>query len=313
LGTWRLRRADIVDYHTHLHHGIREFRLRSKLRRRPFKFTQVFPVDDAFTAWFAGLVDSDRARHDDILERLARDDRLGATPALRLERAGHARRIARWLTWLSFGITLWAFARPRPYGVAASLLAAFPLLAIALAWRSGGTFSLVYSRTSPRADLSPLILAPAALLATTWLLGARLADPWALAPAAIAIGALLAALAVAACTELRASSVNAIVTALMLILYAGGSLALADVHFDGKAARRTPVAVAAMHHTFGKGAMAYFTLRGLPGHAGDTDMRVDDNLYRRTAVGDAVCFIEHLGTFGWAWSEVEAATACPVR
>jgi hypothetical protein len=310
LWTWRLRREDIVDYRVQVINGVREFRLRTAARRRPFKFTQVFKADDAFIAWFSGLVDSDRLQHEDTLKRIAADETLGATPALRLEGAARARRFARWLLIPCTAATLWAWAYPRPYALAMSLMAALPVAALALAWRCGGLFSLADSKTSPRGDLSPLLIAPAVVLAARAMLDTSLTDPFALVFPALVAGALLALLAIAACAELRAAPVQAVLSTLILMLYAAGALALADEHFDRRFAMRTPATIAGKHHSNGKAPQGYFDLEGLPGHAPPAEFRVGFDLYRGSTLGDRVCLIEHPGALGWRWTQVDTMAAC---
>jgi hypothetical protein len=313
LRSWRLRREDIVDYRVHVHGGMREVRLRSRTRRRPYKFTHFFQADDAFAAWFAGLVDSDRRQHDAILRRIAADDTLGALPATRLDRVDQARRASRWLTWVTLALMLWALIGAPPHGVATWLVAALPPLALVLAWRSGNVFSLATNRSSPRSDLSALLFAPSLLLAMFGWFRADLAEPRLLVLPSLALGAVLAALALATCAELRAARVDAIVTAIVLVLYACGLLTLVNAALDRSPPTRGLAAITAMRHTSGKGGSAQLTLLGLPGHAAEpVERRVSDALYRRAAVGRSVCFADHVGLFGWHWAEIDDPSACAV-
>lgn len=311
-GTWRLRREDIVDYRVRVHCGMRAFRLRSKLRRRPFTFTQAFEADDAFVAWFASLVDSDGRDRQDALQRIMRDDTLGATPALRLEPAGRARHATRWLLLPCHGVAFWTLLRAQP-GMAALVLTAIqPVIALALAWRFDGLFTLASSRRPTRADLSPLLIMPGCALTGRALMEASLSQPTSLIAPALAAGAVLAALAVTINDDLRTSRLQAIGTAFVLTLYAGSLLALANVRLDRTVPARAVAKVTAKRHTSGKGASAWLTLAGRPGHAEPADYRVPDSLYRRVAVGDGVCVVEHPGAFGWRWTAVDDASSCGV-
>lgn len=305
LRTWRLRREDIVDYRVHVHNGIREFRLRGRSRRRPFTFTQVFTADEAFAAWFAGLVDSDARGHEDELRRIVSDDTLGATPLLRLDRAERARRTTRWLLVACYGVALWMMMRRDPGAAVIVLTASLPVVALALAWRFGGLFTLATSRRPARADLGALLILPACALAVRAMIDAPLAQPSSLVVPALAAGGVLALLALAIDGDLRAARLQAAGMTLVLVLYAAGLLAVADVRLDRGAPGRTVATVAAKRHTSGKGASARLALAGQP-----EERSVSEDLYRRVAVGDRVCLLDHPGAFGWRWTRIDDASAC---
>jgi len=312
-GTWRLPRADIADYRVHVHHGMREFRLRSKGRRRPFTFTQVFKADDAFAAWFAGLVDSDALLHGVALQRVAGDETLGATAGIRLERVDGARRAVRWLLVPAYAIAFWTLASPEPGALVLALTAIQPIVALFLTWRFQGLFTLAGSRRPVRADLGVLLLVPGVALAGRALQDASLAQPASLLAPALAVGAGLWALALASSDDLRAARLQAIGMAVVLVLYAGGLLALADVRLDQAAPVRTAATVTAKRMTSGKGASARLTLAGSPGHPEAVERRVPRPLYRRVAVGDLVCVTDHPGAFGWHWSSIDGPDTCTAR
>lgn len=312
-GTWRLPRADIADYRVHVHNGMREFRLRSNARRRPFTFTQVFQADDAFAAWFSGLVDSDALLQGVELERVARDETLGATAQVRFERVDSARRAVRWLLVPAYAIAFWTLVNPDPATLVLALTVSQPFVALFLAWRFPGMFTLARSPRPVRADLGVLLLMPGLALAGRALQDAFLSQPWSLLAPALAGGAGLWALALAINDDLRASRLQATGMALVLVLYAGGLLALADVGLDRAAPARTVATVTAKRMTSGKGASARLTLAASPARPEAVERRVPRALYRRVAVGDLVCVVDHPGAFGWHWSSVEGRDTCATR
>jgi hypothetical protein len=279
-------------------------------RRRPFKFTLVFKVDPDFSNWFADLKNADQAAFEMELQKIARDDQLGASPASRLGSAARARRTAAWLSFATMLITFWAFVYPRPYVELLSLCAALPIIAILLCWKFSGLFTLTGQKQSARGDLTAFLIGPSIVLAMRAMFDLTLVKPVALLVPSAVGAVVLTWSAWLACKELRRYPTVALIYALFFGLYAAGSMALANSLLDWSNPNRELATIIAMRHTTGKGATAYFSLSHAPVGLGTSEISVPFGLYRSKHVGDLVCVSDHAGALGWRWVRVDELAIC---
>jgi hypothetical protein len=161
----------------------------------------MFRRDSDFDAWFAGLKNAEQAALESERLTIQRDDRLGATPQLRLDTVASAKRMARWFSAFAFAIALWAMVRPQPDALAMSSAAALPPLALLTCWLSHGAFTLNSRKDLMRGDLSAAVVAPAAVIALRALFDYQLVHPLMLLVPALVGGLVLTALLWMACAD----------------------------------------------------------------------------------------------------------------
>ena len=116
-------------------------------------------------AWVQSLpwLDMQEAIAED--EQVIADRRLGDTLDERQRALDRLRLAALWINRAALAVAAWAFVFPRPYAWAIAAICALPLVAFTLCvWRPG-LFTIVPRKAiEVRANLLPLILAPAAVL-----------------------------------------------------------------------------------------------------------------------------------------------------
>jgi hypothetical protein len=281
---------------------------------RPRPVTVRAIKDDAdFRAWFAGLKDADTVDRVAHLQEIALDERLGATPKARLAAAGRARRFANWTLCIALVPMLWTIIYPHPRAPLLIVEAAFVPLAILIAARSNGLFSLDGFRNSGRGEL-PFVMGSA-----IFALGYRAwtdmpPTNWTgLVVASVIAGTSLAVVAVVAVRSPRAPTPRLIYGAIRYALYAAAVLALANGEFDGAAGNSQLVTITHARKTHGRYSETYFTLSQMPADVGSTEIEVSRGDYQRHHVGDQICLRERDGALGWHWLQLRSAAACQQR
>jgi hypothetical protein len=312
--TRHVLRADIADFRRVPHaYGATVYRIRTAVPKRTLVIPHASTIDADFVNWFAGLPNADIIEYARERAAIAVDDRLGATPALRLAAADRAIRASRWMSSVATLMVIWTLAYPTPRGLLLALDAALVPAVIALCALSNGLFAMDGKKNSGRAQLLPVLMASVVALGFRAWWDVKLVSYWPLVVPSVAIGLLVAIAAWIACRHSARTPGHPLFNWIVFALWAAGGLTLANGEFDRGPRVSQVVTVVKARKTSGRHADTYFTLSQVPADVDSTEVQVPLYLYQRLKVGDPACITERDGAFGWHWIVVTTAGWCQAR
>ncbi len=134
-------------------------------------------------------------------------------------------------------------------------------------------------------------------------------EPLQLLVPTLVAGALLTALALASCADLRGRPVVALLIAGCCAIIVAGTLTLANAWYDSSTPTSERVAVVARLKSGGRSPTRSLRLATQPVGLPSRVVRVRDAVWFDTAVGADVCIVQQDGLFHWRWFDVTAT--CP--
>lgn len=271
-----------------------------------------FDISDSFTGnhdltrWLKGLPDLDRRDADEIKHEIDRSEPLGSAPNESLKKLKKAKI---WAIGLSVGagvITVPVlFLSYKPvYTASLAILAAAPMLGIALIHRFPLLFTIFKRKTDPRADIGYLLIWPGIGIPLSYQNGndaAHLVNGLQLAYwfllVLVCFGAALFK------TAWQNPSRWGVLAGILIFggLYSVALVNTADTVPDRSAPVSFRVEVLKKYETHGKNASSYLRLAPWGPMAYTDDVAVSTRLYRQTNVGDQVCAGLHPGFLHAPW------------
>jgi len=275
-----------------------------------------FSTDDSFSAWFSKIPDLDERDRQALLDQIAQQQDLGATPEERLGAVARAKTISIALLVLSvlLGVLI-AFSDdklgPSILKLCVVLLALAPLLSAWLVGTSPLLYTVIKKKKDPRGDVSFVVMiAGLAFIFRTSADHFVNIEPMLFTMAVVALA--LAALFFKAAQNGARGAIFAIV--IFAGIYSYGTVAVTDVVFDDSPANPFLTTVVGGHASHGKSTTYYLRLAPWGPIDHEKDVSVPWSIYRRTHLGDNVCTTLHSGFIHAAWFRIAPcgdATALP--
>jgi hypothetical protein len=310
LGVRRLRRDDIAGWRLVPAQYISVLAFESRRAGvKPLRISQLFPVDEPFDDWMAGLPNLDVQEWERSAAALAADRALGRTPDERLARLAVARRRARVLTALAVIASVWGFVWPAPYALVIAALALLPLAALALVAWAGSLYQIAGHRNDARANLVVVYIGPSMTLGVRALLDIALLE-W--VPAlllTLVAAAALALVIVAADAKVRERRWELAAVLLFAGAYAWGAVVEANALLDRSAVIVHEVTVLDQRESHGRTTEYYLRLAPWGPRAEEHEVAVPRALYEASPPGSLVCVAQRAGALGIGWYSVQACTA----
>jgi hypothetical protein len=269
--------------------------------RSPISISQNFSTDDDFHAWFAQLTDLDERDKQKLLDDIAHEPELGATPEERLAALANAK------TWNVFAIIVTIAAAAALYWgeppfrlPAAVVLALAPLAAIFLVQRSPLLYAVFKQKSDPRADLSFVFFASGfGLVFSTRELHFVSMQPLLMIAASVAI-ILFAALYISARNGFAVP--GTLVAFLFISAFYGYGLAVTvDTLPDQSPPTHFAAQVVGKHVSRGRSTTYYLYLAPWGPIQGTDRISVPSAIYDRAIEGRQVCLELHAGALRIPW------------
>jgi hypothetical protein len=221
-----------------------------------------------------------------------------------------AQRFAAVLQAATFACSAWVALYPSPYGLAVSLLASLPLIAIVAMAISRDTWRVAAWRDELSLGLTTVILLPGIALAyraRDWYLVDEREALWLAAMA----GAVLLALLCRLSRDLRRQPMTIVVAGILMGAYAYGALVQANVAFDSGQPEPERVSVVP-RRVLQPGVRAERYLRvERPGEASPgREIEVPQPLFSAARRREAICALVRPGALGIPWQTLDR---CPVE
>jgi len=271
---------------------------------RAMELPQYLATDAAFDAWMATIPDLDSAEAEASLNALLEDSSIPGSDDERLSALVRARKIASRLTWASFAITGWLWVYPHPYDLAVACAVALPWVAFIVAALGGPLYKFSPERNDAAANLSGPVMLPGFALMIRALFDTQVFDWQDMLLATIATLAVCMLFMWWSMRELRESKAAVAAIALLMIPYAYGTAALANMRLDPGEPERFEATVMGSHITRGKSTEYYLELGpwGPQSEAGDVEVGRD--YYERGSRQETVCVYLYRGALGVRWFQV---------
>lgn len=307
--TRKLRRDDIAGWRSmKSQYGTMIWLVPKRAGMKRVKITPMIQADRAFDAWLATLPNLDASDVEKSMAEIASNREIARTPEERLARLASARKIAQGLTVAAGAIAVWGYAFPEPYEAAVAALAACPLVAFALAAKSGRLYQVAGFRNDARANLAWALMAPAVVLMLRAVLDIELLEwmPALAAAGAIAVVATFAFLAVD--RELRERRWGLLAMLLISACYAFGAVVEANALFDPSKPGIFQSTVVGKHKSSGKTTTYYLRLTPWGPRKSEDDVSVSRVFYEATPPGRQVCIALWPGALSMPWFVVGRCT-----
>lgn len=314
-GSNELRRQDIQGYRSRKVKSTTYIDLvPANDQSKKISVTNAYAKDGTFSAWLKDLRNLDEEDQKSVDLEIAQDESLGATPEERKARVASLRKTANFITYACMAVVIAISIYPHPAWLAAAILFLAPWLAIAMVAWSGNNFTIVeLDRTTllRKGGLFQLLIFPIIGFYMIFINPnngmPRFPLDWQqlLLPSIIGGIAMVAiVLMVSRGAKLKPAILLAILPS--LIIYSGGSLVMANDLLDHMDARKYTLAVISKHRTTGKGAASYFGVTSSDNlYDGDTSIKVSNDIYNQTKLGDTICAQIHPGALGMKWETVD--------
>jgi hypothetical protein len=268
---------------------------------KKLKISLILKTDTAFDRWFSTLPDlnaEDIARQK---QDLASEIGTGPTDESINDRLAQGRTIAKWLNWIAIASVFWGLYYPAPYRLVVFVLAALPIVVLLLLAQSKGLYDLQGLRNDARPSLAlPFILPGLGLLARS-VFDFDLLN-WEQLLIAAAFIALTLTLVAATLSRVRGRSYTGFLVAFaLLIAYAWGALAEANVLFDKTVPHTFEVRVLAKHVSQGRSTTWYLSVGPWGPRSAPQNISVPYRLYASSPVGSTVCIELRDGALKLPW------------
>lgn len=212
--------------------GATEVQVSGPGRQKPMVLPTYALRDPDVRAWVDGLSDPVREAFDRSRATLEADPRLGADVEARRRRLKRMGVVAGILNTLGTAACLWAVAYPRPYVMVIAALIVMPLIAIGLAFASGGRYALMAGRPAEaRPSLTYALISPCLILCLRGWIDGPGRGGWSAVPPALGIA--LGLTAIAFVIQGRSYSSWAAAARMAAVLFAGAWGALVVLGLSG--------------------------------------------------------------------------------
>lgn len=265
------------------------------------KLAMLMQTDTPFNAWFAGITDLDAEELSQSQKELETDPHLGFQSHDRAHRVRNAKNVASAMTIVAFTSFFWALIYPHPYGLVVTVLAALPLVAVALVIRSSGIYQIEGRRHDARPSLAPAYLFPSIGLCMLALREFQLLRWGNLVLFAIALGLILPAVVRRADRQLQKRVSGLLPIFIFGVFYAAGLILQANSLFDTSTPQSFEVEVLGKHVAHGRSTSYYLRLAPWGPRTEAKQVSVSTRLYRSTKTGDDVCIRLHNGALHIPW------------
>jgi hypothetical protein len=270
------------------------------------KVPMYFSTDAVFRAWFHGIPDfsdEERARSQADLEAAAAVDRGGREAVA--ERIAKARATAKALNWIA-GIAVAAgLVIPQSGQTLVTVLAAIPLIALALLLRWKGIYQIEGRRNDSRPSLAFPFIFPGMILTLHVTTGIHLLEWRNLLLAATVPAVLLAMIIVSGDPGIRNRAAIFVLMTLLMFAYVSSVAAHIDVLMDHLAPTIYAPSVEMKRVTHGRGGPTYL-LRIAPWGpvSVSNEVRVPRPIFDSAAPGRPVSIYLHAGALKVPWFNV---------
>jgi hypothetical protein len=288
-------------------------RLILKEGRGSITISNSFSTDNDYRAWFQKIPDLDELDRQALLDEIAQQQDLGATPEERLGALGRAKGISIALLVASvlLGIAIdFSFAKLSLSIVrlCVVLLALAPFVSAWLVWGSPLLYAVIKKKKDPRGEVGWVVfVAGLAFIFRTS--GDHFVN---MQPLIISMVVVCLALVAVFFNAAKAGARGAWVALLMFAgIYGYGSVAVTDVVFDDSNAAAYSTAVVGGHVSHGKSDTYYLRLAPWGPIDHESDVSVSHTVYRNAHLGDTVCTTLHSGSLHAPWFRVTACADGP--
>jgi hypothetical protein len=294
-------RSEIVGYRTVTTRNGTYQQLYLRGGRGSINISQSFSTDDDLRAWFAQITDLDERDKQKLLDDIAHEPELGATPEERLAALATAK------TWNVFAIIIAVCAAaalnwgPAPIQLpAAILLALAPLVAVFMVQRSPLLYAIFKQKTDPRAELSFVFFVSAFGLVFSNRGLHFVSDQSILA---IAGGIAIVLFAAIYVSTRNVFSVQGRLIALLLVagFYGYGLASVADTLPDQSKPEHFAAQVVSKHISRGRSTTYYLDLEPWGPVQHPNRISVSSAIYGQTVEGGQMCLELHTGALYVSW------------
>jgi hypothetical protein len=265
-----------------------------------------FSTDDAYRAWFQKVPDLDERDRKALLDEIAQQQDLGATPEERLGALGMAKTWSIALIVVSIllgGVIMFSndATSLSTVRLCVVLLALVPLVSAWLVRSSPLLYTILKKKKDPRGDVGwPIFIAGLAFIFRTTGIHFVSMGPMIFSMVVVAIA--LAALFYNAASS---SARSAWVALLMFAgLYGYGLIAATDIVFDNSPAAAYAATIVSGHVSHGKSTTYYLRLAPWGPIDHEKDVSVSYTVYHHAHLGDSVCTTLHNGSLHAPWFRV---------
>jgi hypothetical protein len=276
-----------------------------------------FAFDDRWRAWLQTLPDLDEVDRKAVLDSIASDPSLGATPEERLQKLAQAKTVAVGLTILSVSTAVSLFVAQRSmtlntFGALDLLLVVLPWIALILLALSPNLYSPIANKRDPRAPLMFALLASGIGLIASPFPNVHSVSPPSLFPYAC-IPALL--LAGALFTVASSPKLPGTIPVLLIIgaIYGYGIIQQINTQLDSSPLRQYSSQVLRKTYSSGRSTTWYLYLTPWDQQPGVERVSVSSILYHSVHPGDSVCIAAHDGALHVGWYSVHSCSSPPLR
>ncbi|HAT31046.1 MAG TPA: hypothetical protein DCW29_09415 [Janthinobacterium sp.] len=282
---------------------------------RKISVAQAIFTDAVFSAWMRDIPDLRALDQQSVDLAIARDASLGATPEKRKEKVRRLHRAAKYMNVGSVAAAVVMGLYPHPIHLVMTMTLIAPWIAIGMAYRSQGNFTIAETEQTVllrKASLLQLILLPALPISLVFT-NAGVGMPhfplkWGQPLFPAIMGGLIMTWLIwqtARGAPIKSSVLLLIFSAMSI--YAGGLLAMLNSVFDHHGGSDYTLTVLGKHRTSGRGAADCFTVASTdPSYDGQTSIRAPREIYDATEVNATICAHIHPGIFGWRWESIDS-------
>jgi hypothetical protein len=311
-GVRRMRREDIADRRT-VRRGNSPGQVIFTFKdpaRRAVKLPLVFSIDPQFDEWLRPIPDADAIAAAALEADIRSAAELGGSPEERLANFARARQYAQYGASAALALYLWSVLYPRPYLVIIGLLMLLPWAAVGLMVRYPGVYQV--AGTSPpstpaasrRPDLAAMILSAGIVLALRATMDVHTLGWEALAPWAVAAGALLGSSVFRVNRGVRRGWQTALVIILGSCAYGYGAATIANAVLDRSTPSIFRPLVLGKHSSTGRHTTYHLLLTPWGDRKVAENVTVSPTLFRAASVGEPVCVVMRSGALGSGWYRV---------
>jgi hypothetical protein len=272
--------------------------------KKKLKLPMIIKSDMTLQLWIEGVPDLDLQEREkaeaEILQATAID---GASVEDRKAALASARKTGKVLTTAAGAAAVWAYAFPEPYELIMIIMIVLPWVALGIAARSPGLYSLNDHKSDVRAGLGVPLIIPGLVLILRCAMDVHLLDWMEPLAGAAGIGLFMTFLATRLDRRLIEKK-TAILVLVFLIPYGYGTLVMANTLPDTTPSKVYETKVISKRYTSGKGAHAELKIKPWGPQPGG-DVAVSGALYRAVSAGDTVCAYLYSGALGVPWYVVD--------
>lgn len=272
--------------------------------RKKLKLPMIIRTDMTLQLWISGVPDFDLQEKEQAEAEILKTGVEGGVSAEERKAALESARKTGRVLRIGAGIAAaWGYLYPEPYALAMAVMVLLPWVALCIAARSPGLYSLNDHKSDVRAGVGVALIIPGLILVLRGVMDFHLLDWKEPLGGAAAIGLFMTFLATRVDQRLIEKK-TAILVLLFLLPYGYGTLVMANTLPDTAPPKAYETTVISKRYTSGKGAHAELKIKPWGPDPGG-DVPVSSALYRAVRPGDTVCAYLHPGALGVQWYVVD--------